>query len=58
MYQKIMGLSDRLTDQLVKDRRDFHKYAETGWLEIRDNLSGTVKLIFQPKIFAPLSIIC
>ena len=35
MYAKINELADRLTDKLVAARRDFHKYAESGWFEMR-----------------------
>lgn len=35
MYQKIKRLSEDLQEKSVARRRDFHKYAETGWLEMR-----------------------
>lgn len=35
MYQKIKELSDLYYPQTVQRRRDFHKYAERGWLEVR-----------------------
>ena len=31
----IYAVAHRLEDQLIQDRRDFHKYAESGWLEFR-----------------------
>ncbi len=34
-YEKIVALANELQPELVKQRRDFHKYAETGWLEMR-----------------------
>ena len=33
--KKMFDRIDALTGQAVMDRRDFHKYAETGWLEFR-----------------------
>ena len=35
MYSKIEALAEGLTDKLVDIRRDFHKYAENGWFEMR-----------------------
>ncbi|MGI6252304.1 MAG: amidohydrolase [Aminivibrio sp.] len=35
MYEKINRLADDLKDKLVAYRRDFHKYAESGWFEMR-----------------------
>lgn len=35
LYQKIIHMADELQPQMVQQRRDFHKYAETGWLEMR-----------------------
>ncbi|MDR7869573.1 MAG: amidohydrolase [Tissierellaceae bacterium] len=35
MYKKISTIVDALEDYLVDTRRDFHKYPETGWKEIR-----------------------
>ena len=35
VYQKIIDMADQLQPQLVLQRRDFHKYAESGWLEMR-----------------------
>lgn len=35
MYRKIIALSDALNDQLIAYRRDFHRYPEIGWLEMR-----------------------
>lgn len=32
---RVDGLVDQIRDRLVADRRDFHHYAETGWLEFR-----------------------
>ena len=34
-YEKIIALADGLQPELVAQRRDFHKHAETGWLEMR-----------------------
>ena len=31
MYEKIVQLVDEATPGLVEIRRDFHKYAESGW---------------------------
>ena len=35
MYEKINQLVDDVTAELVATRRDFHKYAESGWFEMR-----------------------
>lgn len=35
MYEQIMTLADALNDKLTAYRRDFHRYPETGWLEMR-----------------------
>ena len=35
MYAAIEELADRMTERLVACRRDFHKYAESGWFEMR-----------------------
>ena len=35
MYDKIRELADGLYEKSVERRRDFHKYPETGWLEMR-----------------------
>ena len=34
-YEKIIQTTDSMTEELVKIRRDFHKYAESGWFEMR-----------------------
>lgn len=35
IYQKIIDAAQAVTPEMVSVRRDFHKYAETGWLEMR-----------------------
>ena len=35
MYQKIIEAADAVTPKLILRRRDFHKYAEPGWQEMR-----------------------
>ncbi|MFV0496646.1 MAG: amidohydrolase [Candidatus Fimivivens sp.] len=35
MYEQIITLSDALNDKLAAFRRDFHRYPEIGWLEMR-----------------------
>lgn len=35
MYKEIMNQAEELKDKLTEQRRDLHKFAETGWLEIR-----------------------
>ena len=35
VYEKIKELSQGMADKMVAQRRDFHKYAETGWFENR-----------------------
>lgn len=35
MYEKISRLAESFEGELISWRRDFHKYAETGWLEMR-----------------------
>lgn len=34
-YQEIIKYTDEISGKLVHQRRDFHKYAEKGWLEMR-----------------------
>lgn len=34
-YELIIKYTDEIEDKLVTQRRDFHKYAEKGWLEMR-----------------------
>lgn len=35
MYNDIIKLAENLEDKLIDYRRDFHKFAEIGWLELR-----------------------
>ena len=35
IYQMIIDAAKDITPEMVSVRRDFHKYAETGWLEMR-----------------------
>ena len=35
MYKKIIQLTEDITPELVRQRRDFHKYPETRWTEMR-----------------------
>ena len=35
IYQTIIDAAKAVTPEMVSVRRDFHKYAETGWLEMR-----------------------
>lgn len=35
VYEKIMASADAQAEELTALRRDFHKYAEPGWLEMR-----------------------
>lgn len=35
IYSEIIEMGNNLQEKLVKYRRDFHKYPETGWLEMR-----------------------
>lgn len=35
IYEKIVKEADSMADELTATRRDFHKYAETGWFEMR-----------------------
>ena len=35
MYQKIAKMAEKEREELTKIRRDFHRYPETGWLEMR-----------------------
>ena len=35
MYNTIKQLSEKYEDYVIEKRRDFHKYPETGWLEVR-----------------------
>ena len=35
MYQTIIEKAESVTPEMIAYRRDFHKYAESGWLEMR-----------------------
>lgn len=35
MFEQIVKMVDEMTPELVEIRRDFHKYAESGWFEMR-----------------------
>ena len=35
MYKQIKDLAFKYHQDTIKQRRDFHHYAERGWLEIR-----------------------
>lgn len=35
MYQTIIKKAEAITPEMIAYRRDFHKYAESGWLEMR-----------------------
>ena len=35
VYAKIIQMAENMEDRLVERRRDFHKYAESGWFEMR-----------------------
>ena len=35
VFEKIIALADEMQDELVAQRRDFHKHAESGWFEMR-----------------------
>jgi len=35
MYEQIVKTVDGMTEELVATRRDFHKFAESGWFEMR-----------------------
>ncbi len=35
MYEKIHSIAESITDSVIRNRRDFHHYAETAWFEIR-----------------------
>jgi aminobenzoyl-glutamate utilization protein A len=35
VFEKITALADGMADRLTAQRQDFHKYAETGWFEMR-----------------------
>ena len=35
MYKKIIQLTEDITPELVRQRRDFHKYPEVRWTEMR-----------------------
>ncbi len=34
-FEKIINMTDAMQEEMVAQRRDFHKYAEMGWLEMR-----------------------
>lgn len=35
IYDQIKSMTDEMAEDLVAQRRDFHKYAESGWFEMR-----------------------
>ena len=35
IYDRIKTMSDEMAGDLTAQRRDFHKYAEPGWFEMR-----------------------
>jgi len=35
MYEKIINYTNQIEDKIIAQRRDFHKYAESGWFEMR-----------------------
>jgi len=35
MYEEIIKLVDDVTPEMIRQRRDFHKYPEVGWTEMR-----------------------
>ena len=35
IYTKITGKAETMKQELVKIRRDFHRYPELGWMEMR-----------------------
>ena len=35
IYDQIKTMSDEMAGDLTAQRRDFHKYAEPGWFEMR-----------------------
>lgn len=35
IYERIITMAEAMTDSLAARRRDFHKFAETGWFEMR-----------------------
>ncbi len=35
VFEKITALAEGMADRLTAQRQDFHKYAETGWFEMR-----------------------
>ncbi|WRK55000.1 hypothetical protein SD457_09335 [Coprobacillaceae bacterium CR2/5/TPMF4] len=39
MYDKIKELAKQYYLETVETRRDFHKYAERGWLELRTSFN-------------------
>lgn len=44
MYEEIKQRIDFIENELIAYRRDFHKYAETGWLEMRTSSLIAAKL--------------
>lgn len=35
IYEQILKMTDEMAGELTAQRRDFHKYAEKGWFEMR-----------------------
>ena len=67
MYKRIIQLTDDITPELVRQRRDFHKYPEARWTEIRtasiiarkltelgyEVLIGEQVCAREPRVFVP-----
>ena len=67
MYKKIIQLTDDITPELVRQRRDFHKYPEARWTEMRtasiiarkltelgyEVLIGEQVCAREPRVFVP-----
>lgn len=53
LYERISQLADSLLSEMTACRQDFHKYAETGWFEIRTTsiiADKLAKLGYKPLV--------
>lgn len=44
IYEQITKMADEIAPELVAQRRDFHKFAEKGWFEMRTSLHHCQKI--------------
>ena len=47
IYDQIKTMTDEMAGDLVAQRRDFHKYAEPGWFEMRTSSKKSIYIFFH-----------